>query len=135
MVRCQQKVISSMVLRNRAPQFQDLPPSEDLVLHRPYKCNLVKNTAVDFGLQFCRLGNSRVQIKYTGFNNAGIAPKKIFRFMVVKLVNQVGVANGNTNAGISITSNNNKIGGWEHWMRNVISGMEVARILPNPISI
>jgi hypothetical protein len=87
---------------------------------------LVKNAAVDNGLQFIAgTDNSIVQgLSIQGFNNFGISigATNIRVYGCEIGVNQLGVANGNANAGINITSNNTKIGGWEHWMRNVISG-------------
>lgn len=87
---------------------------------------LVKNAAVDNGLQFIAgTDNSIVQgLSIQGFNNFGISigATNIRVYGCEIGVNQLGVANGNANAGINITSDNNKIGGWEHWMRNVVSG-------------
>lgn len=87
---------------------------------------LIKNAAVDNGLQFTAgTDNSIVQgLSIQGFNNFGISidATNIGVYGCEIGVNQAGVANGNANAGISITKSNTKIGGWEHWMRNVISG-------------
>ncbi len=87
---------------------------------------LVKNLAVENGIQFA-LGtnNSIVQgLSIQGFDNSGISisAQNIAVYGCEIGVNQSGVANGNAGAGISVTDNNNKIGGWEHWMRNVVSG-------------
>ncbi|NOQ73422.1 MAG: T9SS type B sorting domain-containing protein [Crocinitomix sp.] len=37
-------------------------------------------------------------------------------------IDDAGAENGNARAGIRLNSNNNTIGGWEHWMRNTVSG-------------
>ena len=88
--------------------------------------SLVKNTAVNYGVQFgTGTDSSIVQgLRIQGFNNSGIAITSRFNsvYGCEVGINELGIATGNLISGITLANTNNKIGGWEHWMRNVVSG-------------
>jgi gliding motility-associated-like protein len=60
-----------------------------------------------------------------GFDRHGVEPNRsddISIFGCEIGISDGGTEYGNEHAGIRINSENNQIGGWEHWMRNVVSG-------------
>ncbi len=64
-------------------------------------------------------------VSVQGFNRHGVEPNRsedISIFGCEIGIDNAGAENGNARAGLRINSSGNKIGGWEHWMRNVISG-------------
>jgi gliding motility-associated-like protein len=68
-------------------------------------------------------------VSVQGFDRHGVEPNNSDNISILGCeigINDAGTENGNGFAGIRINSSNNIIGGWEHWMRNTISGNGLA---------
>lgn len=89
--------------------------------------NFLNGGGHDHGIRFDEdaAGSILQGVSVQGFEIHGVEPnisENISIFGCEIGIDEFGIENGNASAGIRINSSGNTIGGWEHWMRNVISG-------------